>query len=368
LSPPETPTQTATDTPHAPDPAPASPLEPHQGRGFLRAFAVVLATLLLATAAGSVALDPTGLFGLRLVPPAEQTSRDDKAALFLARPSPTEIAVLGSSRAWCLEPERITARSGEAAFNFGVDTATTDDLLAILRFALDRGKGKLRRVLLAMEPEMFSDKRDRTSRLDYARALRPYAAPGAITPMGILGGELLLGPTTLEGDKRSLRRLFFERDRLPKYAFDAGGAADWPRFDDERSRHTFDFEKNLAESVAVAELYARRFDALSPRRRAAFEAFLDLARERGVVVLAFVPPIFPAAWSTLGKTKLAARYADMEALLDAHAREGRLRLLAPRRLTLDAFDADPTGFYDHLHMTRDNGRKLVRFLLDRAAP
>ena len=346
------------------------PLTPQRARGFLRAFAAVLAPLLLATVIGSVALDPTGFFGLHLVPPAEQTSRDDKAQLFLARSPAPELVILGSSRAWCLEPERITERTGEAAFNFGVDTATTDDLLAILRFALDRGQGKLRRVLLAMEPEMFSDKRDRTSRLDYARALRPYAEPGAITPMWLLGGELLLGHTTIEGDKRSLRRLFFERDRLPKYAFDAGGAADWPRFDEERSRHAFDLEANLAESVAVAELYARRFGNLTRRRLAAFEAFLDLARERGVTVLAFVPPIFPAAWSTLGKTRLAARYAEMEALLADRAREGRLRLLAPERLTIDAFGADPAGFYDHLHMTRENGRRLLGFLLEseRAAP
>jgi len=321
--------------------------------------------MVAALAGASILLDPTGIFGLRLVPPAEQTSRDDKAALFVALPSPPEVLVLGSSRAWCIEPERVKALTGRAAFNFGVDTATTDDLLAILRYADDRAHGGLRQILLAIEPEVFADKRDRTIRLDYSRTLRPYAAPGAVTPMWELAGELLISPTTIEGDKRSIRRLFEPR-RLPRYAFDATGAADWPRYDDERRRGVFDFEWSMAENLAATVDYARRFTALSPRRIATFQAFLDLCEARKIEVLAFIPPVYPKAWETLEKTPFGARYAETEATLGELAAAGRIKLLSPRRLLPSDFGADMKGFYDHHHMTRDNGARMLAFLLERA--
>lgn len=351
-------------SPPAPVEAPGDPRAP---RAFLRAFGIVFAALLGALAYTSYLLDPTGAFGVRMVPPAEQTSRDDKAALLAAMPSPPEVLVLGSSRVWCLDPRRITERTGKGAFNFGVDTATTDDLLAILRLAAGDKRAPVRQILLGMEPEMFSDKRDRTSRLDFSRALRPHADPDAVTPMWILTGDLLVGQTTIEGDKRAIQRLFAGPGALPRYAFDKAGAADWPRYDDERRRGVFDFERNMSAELYAALGYARRFEAFSARRRASFLAFLDLAAKLRIEVLAYIPPIYPSAWAELEKTPLGARFADLEELLQDLDRHGRLRLLTPHRLAIADVGADPAEFYDHLHMTRKNGRVLLDFLLDRAA-
>ena len=69
------------------------------------------------------------------------TNRDQKAAMLRALPAPPRVVILGSSRSKTLPPACVTALGGGPAFNFAVNGAATQDLVAIGRYLRARAPG-----------------------------------------------------------------------------------------------------------------------------------------------------------------------------------------------------------------------------------
>ncbi len=325
-------------------------------RSFLRGFAVTVLLLLGAVATTSYLLDVTGVLGAGLVRPAQQTLRDDKSRFFEALAEKPEIVVLGSSRTWAIRPARITELTGKSAFSFCVDNNYIHDFLPIYSFVHEHGQGKLQRLLIGVDAELFQA--SKAGRLEYSRSLRGYAEPGVIPPLWQMMPQLLLGKGTLHSDLRTLEQLarakHGEQERLQNISL-PDGLVIWPKYEAIRRQGTYDLEAKLTWSLGKFAPAYRGFGELAPSRIETFRRLLLRARADGVAVDAFIPPLHPRGYKEL--LPLNARTGDLRRLLATLETEGLLRFV--RETRLQDFGGDPEGFYDFQHMMTENGDKLL---------
>lgn len=325
-------------------------------RSFLRGFAVCALLLLGAISTVSILLDPTGALGAGLVRPAQQTLRDDKSTFFAALPEKPAIVVLGSSRAWAIRAARITELTGKPAFSFCVDNNYIDDLLPIYSYVRQHGEGKLQRLLIGVDAELFQA--NKGGRLEYSRFLRPYAEPGVIPSLWQMMPQLLFGKSTIDSDLRTLEQLVRakkgEEDLVQNVSL-ADGYVIWPRYEEARRRGSYDLEAKLAWSLAKFKPTYRSFSELSSERIGTFRRLLERARTDSVAVDAYIPPLHPRGYKEL--LPLNARTAELRRLLARLEAEGLLRFVRDTRL--QDFGGDPEGFYDFQHMMAENGDKLL---------
>jgi hypothetical protein len=341
------------DAPPAEDPEAAG----HKGaRSFLRGFAVTAFLLLGAVATASYLLDVTGVLGAGLVRPAQQTLRDDKSRFFEALPEKPAIVVLGSSRTWAIRPARITELTGKSAFSFCVDNNYIHDFLPIYSFVHEHGQGKLQRLLIGVDAELFQATKG--GRLEYSRYLRGYAEPGVIPPLWQMMPQLLFGKSTISSDLRTLEQLATakkgDKELLQNVSL-PDGLVIWPRYDEVRRTGTYDLEAKLTWSLGNFKPAYRSFGELSPARIDTFRRLLLRARADGVAVDAFIPPLHPRGYKEI--LPLGPRTGDLRRLLATLETEGLLRFV--RETRLQDFGGDPEGFYDFQHMMAENGDKLL---------
>ena len=346
-----------------PDGAEVDAADQAGARSFLRGFVALFLVALTALCAASVLLDPSGVFGIRIVPAAQQTTRDDKARALIALAQKPETLVLGSSRVWSIRPATVQRLTGSPTFNFGVDNGVLHDFEAIHGFARDHDGASVKRLLIGLDVEVFDELRG--GRLEYSRLLRPYAAPGVVPSFARMLPDYLLGTEIVDSDLRSLKNLFTGKVAvgnktavLPKNVFKADGSVIWPKLDDARQNGTFDIDEQVGKGIANFQRPYADFRGLSKVRIAQFRSLLVRMRAEGVRVDVFIPPVHPRAMRELAG--LPARVADAERMLAALDAEGLLHF--HRRTHLEDFGGDPGGFYDFQHMTPENGDRLLERL------
>jgi hypothetical protein len=292
-------------------------------RSFLRGFVTLFVVALTALCTASVLLDPSGVFGIRIVPAAQQTTRDDKARAFIALPGKPELLVLGSSRVWSIRPATV-------------------------------------QLLIGLDVEVFDEMRG--GRLEYSALLRPYAAPGVVPSFLRMLPDYLLGSDIVDSDVRSLKNLFTGKVTvgnktavLPKNVFKADGFVTWPKLDDARKNGTFDIDEQVNKGITNFQRTYTDWHALSRTRIAQFRGLLVQLRDEGVRVDVYIPPLHPRAMREL--PGLPARIAEAERLLAGLDAEGLVHF--HRKAHLADFGGDPQGFYDFQHMTPENGDRLL---------
>jgi hypothetical protein len=322
---------------------------------FLRTFVGVFAGLLLALAALVWVTDPLASFGTGLVPPIVSADRDYKATLYRARRPSPEVVLLGSSRVKTIRPQCVTALTGRPAFNFGVNAGTAEDFLAIFRFMRAEPGFKVREVLLGAEPEAFAGDGRPGRALAQSRALASFVSPAPTDPDRIWSD--LLSAASLSAALRSVWHHGFDRQALPLESLHPDGLQARPLWDDQiRSGRFHRYTEVLASSRAIRGRYTGDVH-LSTGRVAQLRQLLTEARNAGVRVTAFVPPVHPALSRDAAGTSFERLTEDMVAVLRAAERAGLLHYVETRSLT--DFAGDSTLYYDAIHMTSGNADKLL---------
>ncbi|HZB27765.1 MAG TPA: hypothetical protein VE282_04310, partial [Gemmatimonadales bacterium] len=223
---------------------------------FLRTFAAVFASLLLALAALVWVTDPLATFGTGLVPPIVSADRDYKATLYRARRPSPEVVLLGSSRVKTIRPQCVTALTGRPAFNFGVNAGTAEDFLAIFRFMRAEPGFKVREVLLGAEPEAFAGDGRPGRALAQSRALASFVSPTA-TDLDQIWSDLL-SAGSLSAALRSVWHHGFDRHALPLERLEPDGLQARPLWDDQiRGGRFHRYTEVLASSRAIRGRYTR---------------------------------------------------------------------------------------------------------------
>ncbi|MEO8635379.1 MAG: hypothetical protein ABI587_08900 [Gemmatimonadales bacterium] len=343
---------------------PHAPAEPSpQDGAFLRSFFLTLLLLLGGTALFTWLVDPLGRFGTGLVAPVITADRDQKAALLRARtPRPTQL-ILGSSRARTLDPRCLSRLSGEPAFNFAVNGASSDDLLAILHYLRALPLPLLPHALVVgVDPEMLQGPPGPLPGLVASRALGPFTGPHPSDPVATLGADLL-GWQNVSAAAHSIWSRVAHFDSLPSTVLEPDGRQRSPRIEAAQQRGDFSGAERVVASIPGILRRYESFGQLDPDRVLVLRQFFREAHRDGIRLVAFIPPVHPAFERAAQATAWRARTEETVVLLRSLDREGVLRYV--ERDALPGIGADSTAFVDAIHFLAPVADRLLESLFNR---
>ena len=320
------------------------------GARFLLAFAGLTAVALGALLAVNVHVDPHGIFGSGRYPVLVATSRTEKLARLEALPSPPQALIMGSSTMMRIDPAVLERLTGFAAFNLSVDSAKSEDFLALLEYAVGTAGVRPKLIVVGIAPRTFTAMANEAideRLLSNARLLRHV-------PMNPLlrlwrRGSLYLGTLdwTYEGDVLHAMELSGTADpnASSKYIFEANGFL--------RIEEPYDQPGQYKGTVSPD------VPGLADERREYFERFLTRAGELGAQVHVVVTPESP--------DHIAFQNRAMDGLYDRRNAElmQYLRGLAPQHTftlhnfaRIEAFDG-LHEFMGYNHPSIRNGTLLL---------
>jgi hypothetical protein len=262
-----------------------------------------------------------------------------KADLIDELPAAPELIVFGGSRAMRFAPSSITARTGLSAFNCAVQCFRPEDAWAFSSYLYRRSPDTRLRCVIALQARTLSDDRMRAGLLYDDRL--SVAFPDDL----VAGQKAALGkPVKKEvlGANRYTSRGYLVRNRYD-VTRDAG----------YRFAHHID--------VSIARLlpnHAWHGPVQSARARTYFEKTVRLYNEHGATPLVILMPIQPRALSAFRAAGFQ-RYLDgLDAYLKAAQRRCRFRVLD--FTDIRAFGGSAVQFYDAVHPTRENARRIIK--------
>lgn len=339
--------------PHAPpDPS------PHDG-GFLRVFFVATGALLGLLVLLVLLTDPLGRFGTGLIPPVVSSDRDQKAVLYRARQPAPEIVVLGSSRSKTIAPACLQQLTGHTGFNFAVNGAGTEDLVAILGFVQAQRGSRVHTLYAGVDPEMLQSVGGVHRALEGSRYLARYA-PGGVAPAGGTLGADLFGWQAVSAALRSIGSRLVSGEQLPEFALDPDGLQHYPRAEAALRQGAPPDETRLLGSIPGILGRYESFPGLDPDRVAALRQFAKEARRAGIELVAFIPPVHPAFERAAAGTAWRPRTEETVALLRALEQERLLLYVEARDLI--ATSPDTAQFVDALHFLAPVAATLAQAL------
>lgn len=344
--------------PHAaPEPSPSD-------GPFIRSFLVTLLALVALVVAVVFAVDPVGRFGTGLLPPAVSADRDQKAALLRALPASPRIVILGSSRSKTLAPACVAALGGGPAFNFAVNGAATQDLVAIGRYLRARGPGTGMLLLVGVEPELLQPGAGPHRPLTLSRSLAPLLPEEAAASDATLAADLL-GWQALQGALQSLLAALRAPAGLPETALDPDGRQRYPRIEAARAAETFDASAAVRGSLPGILARYESFGRLDPMRVSWLRQFLREARADRRQVIAFIPPVHPDFARAAAGTAWRKRTEETVLLLRGLEREGLLRYVPVEGVVDSVLAGD---YVDGIHFLAPVAARVVQRLLGAPEP
>lgn len=326
--------------PHAPPAASA-------GDGpFLRSFGLTFALLILGIAGVSLLLDPLGRFGTGLLPPVVSADRDQKAALIRDRKPGPGVVLLGSSRSKTIPPDCLTPGRAGRGFNFAVNGAAAEDLVAIGRFLRSLPASEVRSIFVGVDPEMLQARGGPHRPLAASRALARFAPASSVTAGPSLAADLL-GGQVVSAALRSLSARFRRDPGPPEVVLDRDGVQRYPRIEALRAAGAFDEDAAVEGAIPGVLGRYQSFTGLDSARVAWLRVFVREARAGGAGVVAFIPPVHSRFAARARSTAWQQRSEETVALLHALELEGGLRYVETRDVVGD--DPAAAGFVDALH-------------------
>ena len=127
------------------------------GRRFLLVFAAASVAIFGILLGLNVHVDPHGIFGTGRFPVLTATSRTEKLARLEALSPAPEALILGSSTMMRVDPAVLERLSGFKSFNASVDSAKSEDFLALLEYVTRQLQLKPRLVLVGVSPRTFTE-------------------------------------------------------------------------------------------------------------------------------------------------------------------------------------------------------------------
>lgn len=327
---------------------------------FLRAFAWTLVLLLAAVALLTLLVDPLGRFGTGLLPPAITADRDLKARLYRAQAATPRLVVLGSSRAKTLDPACFAAAGMGPAFNFAVNGASAQDLVAIGRFLGAASPGARQVLVVGLEPELLQGSIGLHRPLALSRALGGLLPELPREADASLAADLF-GWQAVDAAARSLAARLSAPDRLPSERLEPSGVQHYPRVEAARRAGTWEARVAVEGSIPGILARYRSFDRLDAGSVAWLRQFLREARDAHDSVLAFVPPVHPLLARQAAGTSWPGLTQQAVLLLRTLEREGLLHYIPTDDLN-DPGATPGDAWVDGLHFLAPVAAQVVQRL------
>ena len=270
-----------------------------------------------------------------------------KADLIDELPSPVECVVFGGSRAMRFEPAHLWRLTGLNTFNAAVQCFRPEDAWAFSNYLFSRSPEVSPRCVIALHARTFNDETLRAGLLYDTRLSRAFPADLVARHKAKLGKPVA-------------------RQLLGTTRFTAHGYVTYNRYDVTRARRSFSFETHM-DLYVKRQLANHRWKGSLPdaRAREYFEKTVRLFNEHGVTPLVVIMPYQPRVLAAFKKVGFQKHLDRLRAYLQAAGTRCTFRALD---LTNGkSFGGDPKAFYDGVHVTRENARRILDFSV-RAAP
>jgi hypothetical protein len=329
------------------------------------------ALLLLLVGGVNAYVDPYGYTGTAAFPTAILSDRTTKACLAQRLTRPPRLLVLGSSRSMKIQPSYLQALTGSPTFNAGVSSATPQDAWAFVNFLHDRFPGTRQRALWLVDVEMFRPK-SLDPGLLATPALARYFSASTRWQAKASGLTTLFSWHTASDSWRVLSASLLSSSPAAAPAGSPGGCTYrtngvtqftpsgfrlWDIHDRARARG-FSLNQGIALTTQeYSRIYRSGYPALSAEAERWFSRTMNLLNRWGTRPLVVLTPVQPRLLHAIAPIGWNTRHAQVVGYLRQLQAHGSFDLLDASHIA--TFGGRPDGFYDGVHMTVPNLRKLV---------
>ncbi len=322
-------------------------------------FLIFLIPIALLLVLGYV-IDPLDRFpGPQPVPAVTAHYRHVKTQDYLTRTERDFSAfILGSSRVMRLK-STLVDEYGYKAYNYGFNMTRAEDLYCILRLLLDENRVPIRLLIVGLEVEMLNDTLPLHPETIQVPELARYLSNELELPPISSEDILQLVSDSVRLSFRSLWYLATGREPGGEYELDpltGEYVAKPPRADSV---------KVSANLMRVMYNMFSNYEAFSPARVAYFDNFIELCRENGIQVVAFITANHPILEDfLLQNTNYPQRLADAKEYWDSIEYDGFTYVDLSRP---EYFGGDVGDFSDLAHIGTYNAELVVRLLMEEYA-
>jgi len=361
-------------TPAADDPSPpAGRPGPGGTRGQRRFVAGVLIgalALLGCVGAFSAVVDPYGFVGSAVFPTAVLSDRATKACLAERLAVPPQLVVYGSSRAMKIDPAYVSHLTGLPSFNAAVSSATPADAWAFANFLHDRFPGAGRRVLWLLDVESFRARPLDPGLFETPALARYFSASARVGAQVDSAWRLLSWKAAQDAFRVATSGAASAATRVPctyrtngvtEYA--PNGLRQWDFHDLAQARGT-SLSVGINQSISeYRTIYTSGYPGLAPVPRRWFERTLRALHTWGARPVIVLTPVQPKLLRVIGPLGWQRRHAEVVRYLRGVAKRIPFTLLDASHIA--AFGGSRRAFYDGVHMTAPNARRLVAWTVRR---
>ena len=262
-----------------------------------------------------------------------------KADLAMGLPAPPELVVFGGSRAMRFEASSLTARTGLSAFNCAVQCFRPEDAWAFSSYLYQRAPDTRLRCVIALQARTFTDDQMRAGLLYDPRLSSAFPDDLVARQKKSLGTPEM---KQVLGENRYSERGYLVRNR----------------YDITRERSSYRFARHI--DISIARLLPNHTWNGPPREaraRAYFEKTVTLYNEHGVTPLVVLMPVQPRALRAFRAVGFQRHLDGLTTYLASAQTRCRFRVLDFTKIR--SFGGSATAFYDAVHPTRENTRRLI---------
>jgi hypothetical protein len=329
---------------------------------FLLVFAGCIAVFAIVWSSLAVIVNPRGDFTTRFFPRVVLHDRGEKMQLFRRyfAGGAIEGVVLGSSRVMKFNPSELGS-ARERWFNFGVNSATAEDLLAIARWIKSQGC-QPRKLLIGIDTSTLDDSLEEPEDLQQNETL-----------LALIEGHTETRAESLMREARDLKAAFSisyaqdilhaitlrRRPQTPIYEFGPDGGLNYALWDRERALGTYDQASHVRDCLADYHRSLAHLDQVSPRRRRYLETLLREARDAGMTVTLWTTEFQPSSEADLEATAHgSAGSAYRRVVAELGSRYGA-RVVDFHSLTAASSDSQ---WYDCVHFDNSLASRMTAVL------
>jgi hypothetical protein len=347
---------------------------PTGARGQRRFVAGVLAgalALLGCVGAFSAVVDPYGFVGSAVFPTAILSDRATKACLAERLPVGPQLVVYGSSRAMKVDPAFVSRLTGLSTFNAAVSSATPADVWAFANFLHDRFPGGHRRVIWLLDVESFRARPLDPGLLETPALARYFSAStqvnARLNSLWTLfswkaAQDAFRVATSPKASAATRVPCTYRTNGVTEYA--PNGLRQWDFHDLAQARGT-SLSTGIGQSITQYRgIYTSGYPGLAPTPERWFERTLRAMHAWGIRPVIVLTPVQPKLLRVIAPLGWQRRHTQVVRYLHTVAKRIPFELLDASHVA--TFEGSRRAFYDGVHMTAPNARRLTAWLIRRS--
>lgn len=341
------------------------PPAPGEHASFVRWLAGSLVLALVLIGGVNWYVDPTGVTGRatkwRIAENAEV--RSEKLDLYGALAQPPQVTLLGSSRTMKFDPAVVEQLTGQRTFNAAVSGGVPRDALLFVRHLEREQADEFPHLVWGLDADAFRDKRLRDGLSTDPRMRRYVPRSERIVGTAATAGALL-DWQTMKATGRSLLTggVADAAGHGRRDPFTRTGFQRWSLAFPKTAGQLEDAVERQIEQYAGFVFERDAYTRIEAEPLAEFEQVVRIANRHGDTPTIFLTPYHPTARDLLERHDIAAREREVRERLTQLQEDGRLRFRFIDLSELDSFGGDPAQFYDGIHMTPQNTRRVLERL------